>query len=71
MDRFKYRSSSSFPDNVPSIVDLAKLYRAAVAGSDLRMAQVAEASALLVAVAEAGLAEAAAMHDFLRESGIA
>lgn len=60
----KFVSSNRFPDNVPNISELAQAYRNAVEASDLRMAQVAEAAALHIAVAEASIAEASVMRDF-------
>lgn len=49
---------------VPSVRELAALYRSALGGKDRSLAVVAEAAVLEIAVAEAALAEAAVLAEF-------
>ena len=53
---------------IPSAQDLARLYREAVASSDLRLAGVAEHAVMRLAFAESAFSEARTMHAFLRAS---
>ena len=60
------KSGLSF--SVPSISDLAASYRAAVGAKDMRLAGVAEAAMIRMAVAEAAIAEAAVLRTFVGEA---
>ena len=52
--------------DVPDIAELAALYRKAVEKKDQNLVGVIEAATLQVATVEAGLAEAAVLHEFAK-----
>lgn len=56
------------PINVPSVADLAELYRKATATSDTQLASIAESAVAKLAAGEAAITEAQILFSFVAES---
>lgn len=54
----------------PNLKHLAKMYRDAMANSDLTIAEGAQAAAMKVANAEGALAEAVSITRFINDAGV-
>lgn len=59
------KAAAAFRLKIPNVTELAHIYRRSLDAGDIRLAGVAEAAAMHVAVAESTIAEASVLRDFV------